>query len=280
MSVRLIYIDESYDASKFCLSAIVIRHSEWNTCFELVLEHRRKLKRDYGIFLRKEIHATEFVAGRGKISDRLIGKWERSRIFLGLLELTASLPKVLCFNVCLDSTNHEDPQMAAWDRLLNRIERTLLEFERREIPERRTLTDEAVIGMQTERAESLRIRLNDYSARGLIVADEGREHDITKALRKMKVYNPIPSQFGAWPNGQTTQNITTRRILEDPVFKPSFQSYFIQLADCIAFSLLKREVAPTSNIQKYRINKMFDDTVTGICYKPASPKDPLGIVRA
>jgi hypothetical protein len=83
MPVRFFYVDESYDKTKYCLSAISIRHSVWSECFDMVREHRTNLKRDFGIYLRKEIHARDLVAGRGKISPNLIGKWQRSRIFLG-----------------------------------------------------------------------------------------------------------------------------------------------------------------------------------------------------
>jgi hypothetical protein len=181
VSVRIFYIDESYDDKKFCLSAIAIRHTEWKECFNLVREHRKKLKQDHGIFLRKEIHATDFVAGRGRISDREIGKWERSRIFFGLLELVARLPKVLCFNVCLDNSNHPDPEMTAWDRIINRIERTLLEFENRELPMRRSLVTEASVSISQDNADKLRERLNSYRARAMIVADEGRETDTLRS---------------------------------------------------------------------------------------------------
>jgi len=69
------------------------------------------------------------------------------------------------------------------------------------------------------------------------------------------------------------------RIIEDPVFKDSSRSYFIQLADCVAYALLKREVEPTPRIEKYAIHKMFDDNLSGVCFKKASSQDPLGIVR-
>jgi hypothetical protein len=121
-------------------------------------------------------------------------------------------------------------------------------------------------------------RLNIYRSRAVIIADEGRETEITKAVRKMHVYNPIPSQLGGWPNG-STKNITIDRIIEDPVFKASDRSYLIQLADCVAFALLKREVTPTPVIATYRIDQMFDATLAGVCFKAAAPRDPLGIVR-
>jgi hypothetical protein len=56
----------------------------------------------------------------------------------------------------------------------------------------------------------------------------------------------IPSRFSAWHDGSLTMNITTDPVIEDPVFKPSNRSYFIQLADCVAYALLKREVPPRS----------------------------------
>lgn len=279
MPVRFFYVDESYDETTFCLSAISIRHSDWKQCFDTVREHRVNLKNDHGIYLRKEIHARDLVAGRGKIGPKIIRKWERSRIFYGLLELVASLPQVLVFNICLDKSNFEDPQIIAWERLLNRIERTMLEFEKRELALRRRLSALVADHLSTDEAERIERRLNIYRSRAVIISDEGRENEITRALRKMHVYNPIPSRYGTWPSGNISRNITTDRIIEDPFFKQSDRSYFIQLADCVAFALLKREVPPTPNIQTYGIHEMFEKTLAGVCFKEASPRDSLGIVR-
>ncbi len=279
MPVRFFYVDESYDDKKFCLSAISIRHSVWKECFDKVRQHRVNLKNDHGMFLRKEIHARDFVAGRGNISAQIIGKWQRSRIFHDLLQLVATLPDVWIFNVCLDTHKYADPQLTAWDRLLNRIERTMLELENVELSLRRQYSASVAEQLSGVEAKEIERRLNIYRARAVIFADEGREREITKALRKMHVYNQIPSKFGAWPSGQGTKNITTDRIIEDPIFKSSERSFFIQLADCVAFALLKREVAPTPNIKKYSINEMFDQTLAGVCYRKTSPRDPLGIVR-
>jgi hypothetical protein len=142
----------------------------------------------------QEIHAHEFVSGRGRVSDQIIGKHARSRIFRDLLALVAELPEVTVFNVCLEVRGRKDPQLDAWE--------------------------------------------------------EGK-----------------------------TRNLPIARIIEDPVFKASHQSFFIQLADCVSFALLKRETAPTPNIARYGIQNMFDECLASVCFKPASPRDPLGIVR-
>lgn len=279
MTVRIFYVDESFDERKFCLSAIGIRHGEWRECFNRARQHRSMLKQDYGMFLRKEVHAHEFVSGRGRIANQQIGKWQRSRIFEQLLRSVAELPHVMIINVCLDVPGRANPQMDAWDRLINRIERTMLEYERRELPLRRELVSRLPPDFPDNTRTDLERRLNYYRPRALIFADEGREDEITKALRKMSVFNPIPSQFGHWAPGTATLNIPVERLIEDPNFKKSHQSFFLQLADCVAFALLKREAPPTPNIKKYGINEMFERCLSGVCYRAASPRDPLGIVR-
>jgi len=155
----------------------------------------------------------------------------------------------------------------------------MLEYETRELALRRNLLALAARGLSPDIVEQLERRLSLYRARGVMIADEGREYEITRALRKMHVFNPIPSRYGTWPTGDYTRNITTDRIIEDPVFKRSDRSYFVQLADCVAYALLKREVTPTANVLRYGINGMFEQTLTGVCFKPASKSDPLGIVR-
>lgn len=279
MTVRLFYVDESFDQRKFCLSAIGIRHTEWRECFSRVRQHRTILKQDHGIFLRKEIHAHEFVNGRGRISDRVLGKHERSRIFEGLLRVVAQLPNVMVINICLDVEGRKNVQLDAWDRLMNRIERSMLAFEERELPLRRGLLADLPDDFPHETRQKIEIRLNHYRPAALVFADEGREPEITKALRKMSVYNPIPSKVGDWGGGVKAKNIPIQRVIEDPVFKKSHQSYFVQLADSVAFALLKREVATTANVKRYGIDKMFEKTLGGVCFRPASRTDPLGIVR-
>jgi hypothetical protein len=162
---------------------------------------------------------------------------------------------------------------------MNRIERTMLALEQRELPLRRDLAAAIPIEVSEATRHRIETRLNHYRPVALVFADEGRETEITKALRKMGVYNPIPSMVGDWGGGTKTKNIPIERVVEDPVFKKSHQSYFIQLADAVAFALLKREVAPTPHVKKYGIHQMFDRTLTGVCYRFASKFDPLGIVR-
>lgn len=155
----------------------------------------------------------------------------------------------------------------------------MLAFEERELPLRRSLVADIGPNLSDQKRHQLELRLNHYRPVALIFADQGREREITRSLRKMSVFNPIPSRMGDWGDGAKTKNIPVQRVIEDPVFKKSHQSYLLQLADVVAYSLLKREVAPTPHVKRYDIHKMFEKHLHGVCWKDASPKDPLGIVR-
>jgi len=276
VATYLVYVDESYDDDVFCLSAMMMPATAWKDAFTMVKEHRAKLRESHSVLLRKEIHARDLVAGRGRLGPQDLGKWERSRIFQGLLELVARLPKVRLFNVVLQVRGDADPQLKAWDRLLNRIHRTLREYEDKEGKKRREIFD-VIEKHAPHLADSAELRLA-YKAHALIIADEGRDIEITRVLRKMNVHNPIPSAFGRWPEG-ALRNTPTEKIIEDPIFRKSDMSYLLQLVDCVAFALLKKEVPPTPNIKKYGIHKMFDAVLPSVCIKAASRSDPLGIVR-
>ena len=53
---------------------------------------RRQLKVSDGIYVYKELHATEFVAGRGRIAPRPVTKFRRSQVFCETLDLVTTLP--------------------------------------------------------------------------------------------------------------------------------------------------------------------------------------------
>lgn len=115
-------------------------------------------------------------------------------------------------------------------------------------------------------------------SRAMLLFDEGQEVAFTKRIRRMGVINHIPSRYGAWAGtASTTRNIVIDRIIEDPVFKKSDQSFFIQLVDFCAFALLRRErQLPAKNA--LGIHEAFQ-ILDPICFKAANPRDPMGVIR-
>ena len=200
------------------------------------------------------------------------------RIFFELLQVVAALPDAHLVNVCLDRQGRSDPQLDAWDRLLNRLNRLAEGRNRQENSFRRSLLAEARGVVKNTTYDALERRLVPYSAQALLVADQGHEQEIIRLRRKLSIVNYIPSRFGSW-GSSNAKNIPLTHLVEDALFRDSAHSYFIQLADCVAFALLKRETTSTPQVKKYNLHKAFDTHLAGICVTQASYGDSLGIVR-
>ncbi len=238
--MHLIYIDDSKDEEICVFSALAVPVDQWHAAFQQIRDFRRTLHKAYGIYTYKELHAWKFVSGRGRPSDRVVTKGQRAAIFLDTLKLLAGLPGVRLFNVVFPRNQDE----RAFERLLNRANRSLLA----------------------------------WGSHALLVCDQGKEIAYTQMVRRMYVYNPIPSQFGHWSDtGQSRKNIPLDRIVEDPFFKDSAQSYYIQMVDFAAYALLRRE-RPVASKTRYGLDKAFD-LLSAILVREATRKDPEGIIR-
>jgi len=235
--MMLYYIDESED-KKYVLSAIGVPSENWNEAFKRIKSFRMDLKNKDGIRLAKELHARDFIAGRGQLGSKIVTKYRRAQIFKEFLLLLASMNdlKVECINVYLKDYQN------ALDRLVNRIQRSL----------------------------------QHRNTQGILIFDEGQEIKIRRTLRRMRAFNSIPSKFGSWPEGKT-RNITVDNIIADAFFRRSCDDYFIQAADFVAYSLLRKE-EPTPKIIRYGLHEAFL-SLQPILNTRAHEDDPYGIVR-
>lgn len=214
----MIYLDESkQDNSFFVYTAVITGSGVWRTAFANLKAFRSKLKADHGIFVNKELHAWKFASGKGHISDRHLSKQARADIFKEVLSFMATNRNI--FRV-ISSVNTDE--FIAFDRIINRINRTAKRF----------------------------------NTTALLICDEGQEQSFTRRIRKMRIHNPIASRYGTWEDGGSTKNITTDHIIEDPFFKNSEHSYFIQLADFCAYALLRME-RPIESRTKLGYDQMY-----------------------
>jgi hypothetical protein len=238
--VHLIYVDDSGDEVLSIFSAMAIPADQWQIAFKEIRDFRRDIKQTDGIFVHVELHAWKFVSGRGKIADRIVTKGRRCQIFKQALSLVSRLPRVRLFNAVFPATDED----RAFERLLNRINRTL----------------------------------QAWDSRAILICDEGKESTYTRLSRRMHIYNPIPSQYGRWlDTGKQIRNIPIERILEDPFFKSSSQSYFIQLIDFSAYALLRRERTIPSKT-RYGLDTAFN-LLSPCLVREATRHDPEGIQR-
>ncbi len=235
------YIDESKDHGKFYIySAVVIDGGKWPIAFERLKGLRKTLKDNHGIYISQELHAWKFAAGKGRIADHPILKSERAAIFREVMKFIA---ESRCFTVVSSCNTVEQ---YAFERLINRINRT---------------------------AES---RKQNY----LLFFDQGEEAETTRRIRRMRVHNPIPSRFGGWAStASRAKSIPLSRCIEDPIFKDSKASYFIQLADFCAYALLRME-RPIASRSVLGYDTMYEE-LRPVSRRFTNPADPrgMGIIR-
>ena len=245
---EIAYIDESYDDEVFAMSALVVPVAHWRETFEQIKAHRQTLKSVYGIFTSKELHALEFVSGRGRISERMIPKGLRVQLFRETMDMLASLRHVRVIS-------------GAWP---------MEGIEKREIHAKAF----------SRIAERLQRRAVENGSHILRMVDEGKDVELRKIARRSAIYNPVGSRYGAWEDGARAKNIPNARLIEDPIFRSSARSYFLQLADFVAYALLKQETTLTPLAERYRLHESYE-RLKPIIVTKATSKDPrkLGIVR-
>lgn len=261
----LVYLDESYDVNNYVMSALLVPEENWNDAFDTIKNFRKYIRDKYQIPLHKELHARELGSGRGclrpfakKNRHKDLNRPQRYDVYNKFMETIGSLAEydVKAINACIpipksldgkmDNKNKLSAEETAVDRVLNRVQRFCKGKD-------------------------------DYA---LVIFDQGKDVFYRQIYRKMRVYNPVPSKFGAWEDGRFVKSIPLDRIIADPFFHDSRNDYFIQAADFIAFSLLKREdPSPPKWAINGGITKAFEDFLDPILLKEATENDPLGILR-
>lgn len=199
--MHLVYIDDSGDNNLVCFSAICFPAQSWRGAFEHLVGARRHMKDSDNIFVRKELHATDFLSGRGRVAPHFVAKAARGRLFNYMLSAITRLPAVQIFNACGTRNRHE----TVFRNLITRIDTNM------------------------RKAGSL----------ALLICDEGKDYNAM--LRRMRRYNPIPSRYGAWEDGSPYKNIPVDHVIEDINYRDSKHSLFVQAADFCAYSLHRYE---------------------------------------
>jgi hypothetical protein len=248
-----LYVDESGDIGLnnsptryFALSGFVVHELKWHETLETIINFRRLLKTRYGLKLREEIHAADFIHSPGDLAR--IHKSLRLQILRDVIDFEAQLPNISILNVIVDKQNKsptDDIFDIAWMTLIQRFHNTI--------------ANKNFPGPQNPQ---------DY---GILVVDQTDEPKLRILTRKMRRYNPVPCRFGT---GSRLIPITT--VVEDPVHRNSLHSYFIQLADVNAFFLYQKHL-PCKYVRK-KGGKNYFDRLDAILCKVATRTNDWGIV--
>lgn len=103
--MHIFYVDDSGDESLTTFSAVGVPVQCWSAALGAWLAWRRHLRDVHGVSVLYRLHATDWVAGRGRPSQDLDGEINRSkplrwREYLGALEALASTTELRVLTVC------------------------------------------------------------------------------------------------------------------------------------------------------------------------------------
>lgn len=246
----LMYVDESGDPGNniaqspfFCLSGLIFHETNWHEFIKRSKEFRRRLKDNYGFPVRSEIHAADLL--RHNKFD--IAKHRRLAIMRNYLDELSQMDFISITNVVVDkSTKLHDYDIFgnAWKTLFQRFENTL--------------------------------KYGNFpgcfrSSYGTVYTDATNGEELSKIMRKMSVYNPIPSSVGG-----PVRDLPILKVIEDPSSRNSEHSLPIQACDVIAY-FLHQSLRPNAYIRKSGAQNYFK-RLDAVLNKKASKTNPLGVV--
>jgi hypothetical protein len=255
----LMYVDESGDSgllsspsNYFVLTGLVVHELRWKQYLDQLIDFRKRMKRLYGLRLRDELHAAHLISRPGPLIS--IKKYDRLAIIRHFADELAAMSDLSIINVVVKKgtcpVGYSVFEMA-WKALIQRFENTM---------SHRNFAGPA-----------------NPDERGMLFPDHTDDKKLTRLLREMRRYNPITHDAGySGMFGPGYRNLFLARISEDPNFRDSTHSYFIQAADLAAF-LLYQHLAPSNYMKRKGGNNYFSRLVP-ILTKAASRTDPQGIV--
>jgi len=212
--MHLAYYDESGDdgypeqsSPLFALSALYLHHLNWRAAFDRLQDFRRNLKSDFGLTVKLELHTRHFLLNKNPYRSLALADEARIEIINRACDLIAGLD-LRIVNIVIVKPRILKPDYDVLDMALT---------------------------FSIQRIENdLNPDVNP-EAKLLIITDEGRIGKMRTTTRRIQRFNPIPSKYGPLPYRKEI-----RVLIEDPLPKPSKESYFIQLADLVAFVVYLR----------------------------------------
>ena len=236
------YIDESGDTGNdlvrssktFTLGCVLVEADSWNDSFDALINFRRRLKLTYSIPVRAELKANYLIRNAGTLSNSGLSPSQRHLIYRAHLKQLSQDQHVKAFGVVVHKSMYyfgKDVFDLAWITLFQRLERT--SHSRGGIPV-------------------------------LIIHDEGEN----PAIRKLARWSRRRLSAGSL-RGSNSLSVPFTRLIDDPVPKASHESYFLQMADLVAYAAFRRIYVPSKSVGGVVNQNMWENLGQGI-FAPAN----------
>lgn len=224
----LAYLDESGNTGDveqggsltYTLGCVLVDSASWPDAFNELLNFRRRIRDRFGIPMRVELKASYLLRNNGPLREFGLAPDARRIIYRAHMRLLHQLAienqlYVKAFGIVIDKRNSVVQPDAvfelAWQTLLQRLERA-----------------------------------SHYDKQPfMVIHDEGEDVQIRKLVRRARRYLTAGSMFGS---GYLVN--AAKKLIDDPVPRKSDHSYFIQLADLVAYAAFRDTVPPGGSIAR------------------------------
>lgn len=255
----LLFVDESGDSGDptksptryFVLSGLLVHELRWRPVLDHLVAYRRRMRRAFGLKLREEVHAGPMLTKPGGLVR--IKRNDRLTILRAHLDAIASAPDISLVNVLIDKEGKPAGYKAfemAWTVLLHRVHDT--------------------IGYKNFQGPA------NPDERLMVFPDGTPAPELDRLVRRVRIYNPVPHKPGS-SLGEGFRQAPLTTIIEDPNYRDSARSFFVQATDTIAWALYQQE-APSAYARKHGGYNYFKRLEPVLCKKVA-PRDPQGVIR-
>lgn len=190
-------------ADWFVLNCVMVIETDWLTVLTALVQLRKGLLSMYGISPGDELKGRDFRSGKGAFDGLNIPRKTRMQIYKEILNWETTVP-ISTFSIAVNkqqaiARGWSDAMYCAWNFALNRLH--------------------VKCGPKNE------------DERFAMFPDQGHGPKVTRWVRSMRRFNYVRSHFGP-----STLPLRIERVIEDPSFRDSKSSYFVQIADLNAYA--------------------------------------------
>lgn len=230
----LAYVDESGNAGwsgthTYTLGCVFMTGRAWPETFDQLLAFRRWVRKRFGPLLRDEIKANHLIRNGGPLPRYNLGDGLRHVIYRQHMRLIHKIG-LRAFGVVIVKERIRkrtmDPRDTAWRYLIQRLER-----------------------LSSAEEEPV-----------LLMHDEGD----TKTVRKLARQARRAGTAGATFPGADYLERPFEMLIDDPVPKNSEQSFFVQLADLVAYAGFRKVFPPGEKPGRVCPQDMWDEIGDGL----------------
>lgn len=245
------YVDESGDCGKydaenpqktgtpyFILAGIVVAANKWKISLETLKAFRKKIAREAYLPYHVEFHCSEMIDPHKIKEFTSISVPDRWKLLEQYAETIGQNTAFALITVVINKAN------------------SALEPE------------EYLTTSVTKLYQAFDEFLKGNSSNGILFFDRANERQVNTHVRKL---------LGTGASGETIPGVRIGWVIEDPIFRISSDSMFIQSADVITYALKEKEF-PQASRKKFFADRIFQKKLSPVCFK-SKIADEDGIIR-